>query len=250
MYSFEGKVIWITGSTSGVGKATAQLFLEHGGKVVFHGITKTVEDEEFIAELKEENVLLVEGDVTKKADVDAIVEEMDRKFGRLDVLVNNVGAYVKKAEFENILEEDWDRTIAVNLKSVFLISQAALPLMKKQKEGRIINITSNVARTGGTREGAAYSAAKGGVESLTRALAKQLVDYNILVNGVSPGLVDTPFHKTEAPLSTYESIFRNVPLKRVGQPEEIAGAVLFLASKYASFIVGEIIEVSGGRRIS
>ncbi len=250
MYSFEGKVIWVTGSTSGVGKATAKLFLEHGGKVVFHGITKTVEDEQFIAALSEEDVLLVEGDVTNKAEVNAIVEKIEQKFGQLDILVNNAGAYVKKAEFESILEADWDRTIDVNLKSVFLVSQAALPLMKKQKEGRIINITSNVARTGGTREGAAYSAAKGGVESLTRSLAKQLVDYNILVNGVSPGLVDTPFHKTEAPLSTYESIFQNVPLKRVGQPEEIAGTVLFLASQYASFIVGEIIEVSGGRRIS
>lgn len=252
MFSFRGKVAWITGSSTGIGHAIAHQFLEHGAKVVFHGYEKTKQDEELMLELiqKGHDVLFVEGDVTNKQKVQEMVKQIELKFGKLDILVNNVGAFVKKARIEDIEEEIWDRAIDVNLKSTFLVTTAALPLMKQQEEGRIINITSAVARTGGTKEGAAYTAAKGGVTSFTYSLAKQLVEYNILVNGVSPGLIDTPFHTTEAPLNTYTNLINQIPLKRAGEPEEIAGAVLFLASKYASYIVGEIIEVSGGRKLS
>ncbi|AXH99549.1 SDR family NAD(P)-dependent oxidoreductase [Sporosarcina sp. PTS2304] len=252
MFSFDGKVAMITGSTTGIGNAIARQFLSHGGKVVIHGYKKTVEDEAMITDLLEEghDVLLVDGDVTIKKDVEKMMGKIEEHFGHIDILVNNVGAFVKKAKFEDIEEDDWERIIAVNLKSVFLVTQAALPLIKKQGEGRIINITSNVERTGGTPEGAAYAAAKGGVSSLTRSLAKQMVAHNILVNAVSPGLIDTPFHNSSAPLDSYEHIFSNIPLKRSGTADEIAGAVLYLASPYSSYVVGETIEVSGGRRIS
>lgn len=252
MFSFDGKVALVTGSTTGIGNAIARQFLSHGGKVVIHGYKKMDEDKAMIAELQKEghDVLLVDGDVTIKSDVNRMMNEIEEHFGHIDILVNNVGAFVKKARFEDIEEDDWERIIAVNLKSVFLVTQAALPLIKKQGEGRIINITSNVERTGGTPEGAAYAAAKGGVSSLTRSLAKQMVAYNILVNAVSPGLIDTPFHNSAAPLDSYEHIFSNIPLKRSGTADEIAGAVLYLASPYSSYVVGETIEVSGGRRIS
>lgn len=252
LFEFAEKVVFVTGSTTGIGKAIAQQFLKYGGKVIIHGLKKTQEDINFVAELKEKghDVLLIDGDVTIKSDVDEMIEQIDNHFGKIDILVNNVGAFVKKARFEQLQEEDWDRTIDVNLKSVYLVTQAALPLIKKQGGGRIINITSNVERTGGTKDGAAYAAAKGGATALTRSLAKQLVEYNILVNGVSPGLIDTPFHNSEAPLDTYEHILKGIPLKRAGVPDEIAGAVLFLASSFASYLVGEIIEVSGGRKIS
>lgn len=252
MFSFDGKVALVTGSTTGIGNAIARQFLSHGGKAVIHGYKKTDDDEAMITELRKEghDVLLVEGDVTVKSDVDHMMRQIEEHFGHIDILVNNVGAFVKKARFEDIEEDDWERIIAVNLKSVFLVTQAALPLIKKQGEGRIINITSNVERTGGTPEGAAYAAAKGGVSSLTRSLAKQMVSHNILVNAVSPGLIDTPFHNSAAPLDSYEHIFSNIPLKRSGTADEIAGAVLYLASPYSSYVVGETIEVSGGRRIS
>lgn len=252
MFTFDGKVAFVSGSTTGIGKAIAQQFLEHGAKVVIHGYQKTEEDEKFAAEMNAQGreVFLVDGDVTIKSDVDQMMKQVEEHFGHIDILVNNVGAFVKKARFEDLQEDDWDRTIAVNLKSVYLVTQAALPLIKKQSEGRVINITSNVERTGGTKEGAAYAAAKGGVASLTRSLAKQMVEYNILINAVSPGLIDTPFHNSAAPLNTYEHILQGIPMKRAGEADEIAGAVLFLASSYASYIVGETIEVSGGRRIS
>src|SRR5690606_15930324 len=150
------KVVFITGSTSGIGKSTAQMFLQFGAKVVFHGFPVTDTDRQFITDLQGQghDVLLTEADVTDKSQVERIAEEIGQRYGRIDILVNNVGAYIKKATIEEREESDWDKTINVNLKSVFLVTKAVLPLMK-QNGGRIINTTSLVERTGGTIEGLA-----------------------------------------------------------------------------------------------
>ncbi|WP_066304130.1 SDR family NAD(P)-dependent oxidoreductase [Bacillus sp. FJAT-29814] len=252
MLSFKNKVVWVTGSTTGIGKATIQAFAKLGANVVIHGFNDRKNGEDIAVQLEDAGtrVLLVDGDVTVKRDVEEIVGMIKDKFGRIDILVNNVGAFIKKANIEELEEEDWDRIMDVNLKSVFLVTKAALPLLKTGENSRIINITSGVVRTGGTKLDLAYTAAKGGVDAMTRALAKKLIDYNIQVNGVAPGLIDTPFHNSEVPLSTHEGILKNIPMQRAGLPEDIAGAVLFLASEHANYITGEIIEVSGGRRIS
>lgn len=252
MYSFENKVVWVTGSTSGIGRKTALEFAERGANVIIHGFNDRENGVELLQQLKElgSDAFFVDADVAIKKDVDAAVEQIKNKYGKLDVLVNNVGAAIIAGSFEEITESQWDRVIDVNLKSVFLVTQAALPLLKGEENTRIINTSSGVVRTGGTTLDLAYTAAKGGVSAITRALAKQLIKYNIQVNGVAPGLIDTPFHTSDAPLETHQGIIGRIPMKRAGKPEDIAGAIMFLASDHANYITGEIIEVTGGRRVS
>ena len=147
-------------------------------------------------------------------------------------------------------EDLWDRVMDVNLKSVFLCSQAVLPLMQRQGKGRIINVTSVAARNGGGIGSAAYATSKGGVSTLTRAMAKELISEGILVNGVAPGIITTPFHDRFTPPEMREKMVSGIPIGREGTPEETAGAVVFLASPAADYIVGEIIEVNGGQLMS
>jgi 3-oxoacyl-[acyl-carrier protein] reductase len=173
-------------------------------------------------------------------------EVVDR-FGRVDVLVNNAGSLLERRTLEDMTEDLWDRVMDVNLKSVYLCSQAVLPVMKRQGGGKIINITSVAARTGGGPGSVAYATAKGGVSTLTRAMAKELVSDGILVNGVAPGVITTPFHDRFTPPDTREHLVKGIPIGREGTPEETAGAVVFLASAAADYLVGEIIEVNGGQ---
>ncbi|WP_153733176.1 SDR family NAD(P)-dependent oxidoreductase [Sporosarcina obsidiansis] len=253
MYTFDKKVVWITGSTTGIGKMTALGFAERGADVIVHGFNDIENGEKILAQLKAlgSNALLVDGDVSSKEDVQNITKQIEEKYGKLDVLVNNVGASITTSTIEELEEDVWDKVIDVNLKSVYLVTKFALPLLKASGENtRVINITSAVERTGGTMKDLAYTAAKGGVSAITRALAKQLIQYDIQVNAVAPGLIDTPFHKSDAPLDSYDWIISRIPMKKAGQPEDIAGAVMFLASNHANYINGEIIEVSGGRRVS
>jgi 3-oxoacyl-[acyl-carrier protein] reductase len=191
------------------------------------------------------DVLMLKGDVTDAGDVRRMVGEIEDRYGRIDILVNNAGSMVKRATLAEMTEEVWDRVMDVNLKSVYLCSQAVLPMMKRQG-GRIINMTSVSARDGGSPSSLAYSTAKGGVSTLTRAMAKELVSDGILVNGVAPGRIDTPFHDEFTTDEKREEAAQGIPLGREGTPEEVVGAVLFLASSQANYILGEIIEVNGG----
>ena len=144
----------------------------------------------------------------------------------------------------------WDRVMDVNLKSVYLVSRAVVPIMRRQGSGRIINMTSVAARNGGGPGSAAYATAKGGVSTLTRAMAKELVSDHILVNGVAPGIITTPFHDRFTPPDMRGGMTAAIPIGREGTPEEVAGAVVFLASPAADYLVGEIIEVNGGQLMS
>ncbi len=250
MFTYEKKVVWVTGSVTGIGKAIAYQFAKHGADVVIHNFDRRHEAEEIVADLKAKgtNALLVEGDVTNKVDIEANVKAIQQYFGQLDVLVNNVGASPFKLSFEELDEEKWDQMMNLNLKSIYMVTRAALPLIKASK-GKIVNTCSSVVRTGGIIGGSPYTAAKGGVEALTRAMAKEFAGSGVRVNGVAPGLVDTPFHEVNVG-EKYPQLINQIPLKRVGKPEDLAGAVLFLASDYADYITGEIIEVSGGARLS
>ena len=179
-----------------------------------------------------------------------MVGEIEDCYGRLDILVNNAGSLVERRTLEEMSEDLWQRVMDVNLKSVYLCSQAVLPMMKRQGKGRIINMTSVAARNGGARGSVAYATAKGGVSTLTRAMAKELVGAGILVNGVAPGIITTPFHDRFTPPGMRETMVGAIPMGREGTPEETAGAVLFLASPWADYLVGEIIEVNGGQLMS
>jgi 3-oxoacyl-[acyl-carrier protein] reductase len=249
---FSGEVAWITGSSTGIGAASAVALAEQGCRVVVHYNRSESEAQEVLERIKASGgeAMLVGGDVADAGEVARMVGEIGDRYGRIDILVNNAGTLIERRNFSEMTEDLWDQVMNVNLKSVFLCSKAVLPTMKRQGRGRIINMTSVAARNGGGPGSAAYASAKGGVSTLTRAMAKELVSDNILVNGVAPGVITTPFHDRFTPLEMRENMTAAIPIGREGTPEEVAGAVLFLASPWADYLVGEIIEVNGGQLMS
>jgi 3-oxoacyl-[acyl-carrier protein] reductase len=246
---FSEEVAWVTGSSTGIGAATAVALAEAGCRVAVHYNRSEVEAREVVEQISSSGgeAMLVGGDVADAGEVERMAGEIEERYGRLDVLVNNAGSLIERRKLEEMTEDLWDRVMDVNLKSVFLCSKAVLPAMKRQGRGRIINMTSVAARNGGGPGSAAYATAKGGVSTLTRAMAKELVGEGILVNGVAPGIITTPFHERFTPPEMRERMTAGVPIGREGTPEEVAGAVVFLASPAADYLVGEIIEVNGGQ---
>ncbi|MCZ8515476.1 3-oxoacyl-ACP reductase FabG [Paenibacillus filicis] len=249
MYSFENKVVWVTGSSTGIGRAAALAFANHGADVIIHCNSSVDEAQKLEEEIKDCNkkCLLLKGDVADRLQVESMVRQIEESFGRLDILMNNAGALIKRARLEDLDEELWDRVMNVNLKSVYLVTKAALPLLKRAEKGRIINVTSVAARNGGGFGSIAYASSKGGVSTMTRGLAKDLIEYNITVNAIAPGVITTPFHDRFTPLDIRTKTLSSIPMGREGTPEETIGAALFLASPYADYITGEIIEVNGGQ---
>jgi len=246
------EVAWVTGSSTGIGRAVAVALAEEGRRVVVHYNASEDEAREVIREIEGSGgeASLVGGDVSDANEVGRMVGEIEDRYGRLDVLVNNAGSLIERRSLAEMTDDLWDRVMDVNLKSVYLVSRAVLPMMKRQGRGRIINMTSIAARNGGGPGSVAYATAKGGVSTLTRAMAKELVSENILVNGVAPGIITTPFHDRFTPPDVRERMTAVIPIGREGTPEEVAGAVLFLASPWANYLVGEIIEVNGGQLMS
>jgi 3-oxoacyl-[acyl-carrier protein] reductase len=249
---FSEEVAWVTGSSTGIGRASAVALAEQGCRVAVHYNRSESEAREVVEWISSSGgeAMLVGGDVADAGEVGRMAREIEDRYGRLDVLVNNAGSLIERRNFSEITEDLWDRVMSVNLKSVFLCSQAVLPILKRQGRGRIINITSVAARNGGGPGAAAYATAKGGVSTLTRAMAKELVSENILVNGVAPGIITTPFHDRFTPPELREGMTAAIPIGREGSPEEVAGAVVFLASSASDYLVGEIIEVNGGQLMS
>jgi 3-oxoacyl-[acyl-carrier protein] reductase len=249
---FSEEVAWVTGSSTGIGAASAVALAHQGCRVAVHYNRSEDEAQEVMEKITASggDAMLVGGDVSDAGEVERMAREVEDRYGRLDVLVNNAGSLIERRSFSEMTEDLWDRVISVNLKSVFLCSKAVLPMMKRQGSGRIINMTSVAARNGGGPGSAAYASAKGGVSTLTRAMAKDLVSENILVNGVAPGVITTPFHDRFTPPDVRENMAAAIPMGREGTPEEVAGAVLFLASPWAKYLVGEIIEVNGGQLMS
>jgi len=249
MSTFSGEVAWVTGSSTGIGRAIALGLAEAGCRVVVHYNSSEDEAREVVGKIESSGgeAMMLRGDVADSGDVGRMVEEIEGRFGRLDILVNNAGTLIERRPFAEMTEDLWDRVMDVNLKSVYLVSQAALPLMKRQGKGRIINITSVAARNGGSTGSTAYASAKAGVSTLTRSMAKELVSDDILVNAVSPGVIDTLFHDRFSEPEARKQREKTIPIGREGKPEEIAGVVVFLASPAADYMVGEIVEVNGGQ---
>ena len=245
---FDGEVAWVTGGSKGIGRATSMGLAEQGCNVVVH-YNSSEDDAREVAERVEaygRDALLARGDVTSSEDVGRIAREIEDRYGRLDILVNNAGSMVERLTLAEMSEEVWDRVMEVNLKSVYLCSQAALPMMKRRGKGRIINMSSVSARSGGSPSSVAYATAKGGVSTLTRAMAKELAPDGIRVNAVAPGRIDTPFHDEFTPDEKREEAAQGILLGREGTAEEVVGVVLFLASSYSDYVVGEVLEVNGG----
>lgn len=244
------KVALITGGNSGIGRATALLFATEGAKVAFTGRDK--ERGERVAEeirTASGTALFIRSDVRFAEECRKAVDETLRQFGRLDILFNNAGVFYPHTVAE-CPEEEWDLTININLKGTYLMSKYAIPVMIAQGGGVIINNASGWGITGGN-EAASYCASKGGVVLLTKAMAIDHGRQGIRVNCLCPGDVDTPMLPADARLrrmewTEYLAKASNRPLGRIGRPEEIARAALFLASEDASFVTGAVLAVDGG----
>ena len=236
-------------SVTGIGRAAALEFGRSGAKVVVNYHQSKAAAEEVVSIIQSESgkAIAVQADVSVSSDVKRMVELTQETFGeKIDVLVNNAGALIRRALIEDLTEDLWDECMMLNHKSVFLCSQAVIPVMKKQGHGRIINISSVAARSGGGPGSGHYGSAKAAVLHYTKALAKELAQTGITVNGVAPGVINTPFHVKFTSKEVRENFKNDIPLGREGTPDEIAYAILFLASEYSSYILGETIEVNGG----
>jgi 3-oxoacyl-[acyl-carrier protein] reductase len=239
----------VTGAASGIGRATALALAHRGSDLVLLDLDSAgLESLKTKIESLGREVLAQRVDVSAAAEVARSFEAVTQIFGpRLEILVNCAGiVYVGPVAEMN--EEDWDRVIAVNLKSVFLCCKTAIPLMRRAGWGRIVNVSSVGARTGGIITGANYAASKGGVWSFSKALARELAGDGITVNCIMPGVIDTPMTQGHDP-SRMEAIAQAVPLGRLGRPEDVAQAIVFLASQEASYITGATLDVNGGLRM-
>jgi 3-oxoacyl-[acyl-carrier protein] reductase len=240
-----GKVAIVTGGSRGIGAATAAWLAEHGAAVVVSGrdadrLQSTVKQ----LEERGGSVIAVVADAAKREDADALVERTKERFGRVDVLVNNAGI-TRDGLLVRMKDEDWDRVMDVNLRGAFLMTRAVTKALVRQKSGgRIINIASTAGAMGNAGQ-VNYSAAKAGLIGFTKASARELAHWSILVNAVAPGLIETDM-AAAIPAEAREALLVQVPLKRIGTARDVAEMVGFLAGDGAAYITGQVFHVNGG----
>jgi len=245
---FADKVAIVTGSSRGMGKATALALAREGAKVVVVDIDPTG-GEDLVREIEKMGgeAIFVRADVSKRADVERMVQTTLDRLGKIDILVNNAGIH-DGAPFTEESEEMWQRLFRVNVMGTVLPSQGVVPEMMKRKKGKIVNISSKAAVVGEPYH-AAYSASKGAILALTRAMAIELAPYKITVNAVCPGPTYTDMLLEATDAAQREELTATAPLGRLGQPEDVAGAVLYLASEESDWCTGQAISVDGGMSI-
>ena len=249
LFNLSGKVAVVTGAARGMGRTHCLLLAEAGAKVVVSDIL--INDCEKVSEeikAKGGESLPIKCDISQKNEVDQMILKTIETYGKIDILVNNAGI-AEFREFLSMTEEEWERTININLKGYFLCSQACAKEMAKQKSGSIINIGSiAMGQTGvGFPNLVHYVSTKGGVAGMTEALAIDLAPYNIRVNNIAPGVIETPMvDPIKSNPEGLKGLLARLPMKRMGQPEEISSAVVFLASDAASYITGATLNIDGG----
>jgi len=239
MFDFSGKVVLVTGGTRGIGRAIAEAFKERGATVYITGTN----EERTKAVAEEIGVNGLRMDVTDREEVKEGISRIVESEGKIDVLVNNAGI-TKDSLFMRMKDEDWDAVIDTNLTGIYNVTRQVIPFMVKKRSGNIINISSVVGFTGNVGQ-VNYSSSKAAIIGFTKSLSKEVCSRGIRVNAVAPGYIVTDMTE-KIPEKVKEAIRQSIPMKREGEPSEIAGAVLFLASDLASYITGAVIHVNGG----
>ncbi len=247
MKDLKGKVVLITGGSRGIGAALAREFADNGAKVAITYLSNKKQAEQCANDVVRRGgeCIIQQAEVSRPKDVRKTVQNVAEKYGRIDILVNNAGIW-KKGEIGSMSEKQWDETMDANLKGTFLFCNEVVPIMKKQKSGKIINISSTAGQRGEPYY-SHYAASKGAVIAFTKSIAVELAPFNINVNSVSPGWVETDMTKHVLIDPEIRSgIDKAIPRGRVAAPEDITGAVLFLASDLSAHIVGATININGG----
>jgi len=241
-----GKIAIVTGAGQGIGRGIAEKLAAEGATVVVTDLNEATAKETAQAV----NGVGIQADVTSRESVDAMVAQVQRQFGRIDVLVNNAG-WDKASPFVDSDPADWDRVIAINLYGVLHTCKAVLPIMAAQGSGSVVNLASDAGRVGSSGE-AVYSAAKGGVIAFTKAIAREMARHQVNANAVCPGPTDTALFASmggDNP-KLREALTKAIPFRRLAQPSDLANVVAFLASDEASYVTGQTVSVSGGLTMS
>lgn len=241
---FSDRVVIVTGAARGIGRAIAQEFYGEGAKVALVDLDQAFLDKAVKQMGGGPRLLAIPCDVGKSAQVEGMVSMVRERWGRVDVLVNNAGI-IRRGSIETVTEDDWDKVMQVNLKGTFNCSKAVAGIMKSQARGVIINVSSIAGKMGDITSAPGYASSKAGMDALTKSLARQLAPYGIRANGVAPHAIQTEMSAQWSEEKRKE-IVASIPLGRLGTPQDVARAVLFMASDEASFITGEILDVNGG----
>ncbi len=247
MTDFTGRVAIVTGAARGLGRAAAERLRERGASVAVN-VRDRERAESLARELTKsmgEDVLAVPGDVAADGVPEEIVRQTLERFGRIDILVNNA-ALARSTRFPDLSADEWRHALEVNLTAPFLLTKAALPAMKAQHYGRIVNISSTAGRTVSTLGGAHYTASKAGLLGLTRAAAKELGQFGITVNAVCPGMIDTELTRENATPELLARLAASYPVPRLGTALEVADLICFAASEEAGYITGASFDINGG----
>lgn len=237
----------VTGATGGIGRKTAEVLGQAGYEVILTGLNTEIADE-IINDMMEQGICahFYKCDATNEEEVNKVFTDIEEKFGTLDVLVNNVGGLGGRQRVSEMETDFMKKVMALNFDSVFYATRAALPMLKKGSNPSIVNFSTIAVVNGGGIGASIYAASKGAVQSYTRALAKDLAEFGIRVNMVSPGTIDTPFHAA-TDRALVESWKESILMKRLGDAREVADVIEFLVSEKASFITGEVIQINGGQ---
>jgi 3-oxoacyl-[acyl-carrier protein] reductase len=248
MDDLEGKVVLVTGASTGIGAACAKAFGALGCKVAVH-YNSSMAAAMAVAEAVEKaggEALVVQGDLRRSSECERVVTETAKRFKRIDVLINNAGALVKRVPITDLSDEIFDDIVGLNVRSMLMCTKYAVPHMTQG--AAIINLTSIAARNGGGPGASLYAGSKGFVSTATKSLAKELVGRQIRVNAVAPGVITTPFHDKFSTPEQLEAMRLTIPMARLGTADECVGAFIYLASeKLSSYVTGQIIEVNGGQ---
>ncbi len=264
-FDFTGKVVLVTGASSGIGRATAELFGRLGASVALtynknrSGAEAAVEAISSYSTTDAQGgtagtavgtavarAIALEVDVRDNTQITKMVRDVEESLGKVDILVNNAGSLVERLKTLDLTEERWDEVMNLNTRSAFFAAQAVIPGMLEKGAGLIINVTSIAGRNGGALGSIHYSSAKSAVLTMTKGLAKEFAAQNIRINAVSPGVIDTPYHETFTTAEVMENLRKAIPMGREGRSSEVASVIAFLASDAASYLCGETIEINGG----